>query len=87
MQKQAISLAYVSYKMNFLIVDLPERKTLLDNADVVVEIAFEAENSREIKYTLVANRKDGGIELDAGFTKINGPMTKVRNFLKTGFSI
>ena len=39
--------------------DLPEKKTLLDNEDVVVEISFEAENSNDIKYTLVVNRKDG----------------------------
>ena len=43
--------------MDFLIVDLPEKK-ILDNADVVVEISFEAETSYEIKDTLVATRKD-----------------------------
>ena len=62
--------------------DLPE-KTLLDNADVVVEISFEAETSNEINYTLVATRKDGSIQLDPGFTKINGPTTKMpKNFIK-----
>ena len=38
--------------------DLPEKKTLLDNEDVVVQISFEAETSYEIKDTLVATRKD-----------------------------
>ena len=65
---------------------LPERNFFWTTRTSVVEISFEAENSRELKYTLIATRKDRGFQLDPGFTKIYGPMTKVRNFLKTGFS-
>ena len=43
--------------MDFLTVDLPATKTLLENEDVVVEIHFKAETSNSVKYTLVAKRK------------------------------
>ena len=55
--------------MDFLIVDLPEKKTLLDNEDVVVQISFEAETSTSGMFTLVASREKEDIELDPRFTK------------------
>ena len=69
--------------MDFLTVDLPAKKTLLENQDVVVEIHFKAETSNSIIYTLVAKRKREEIELDPGFTSMDGPLPKVRSFLKT----
>ena len=69
--------------MDFLIVDLPAKKTLMENADVVVELSFEAETSNSVMFILVATRKNEKIELDPGFTKVNGPMPKVRSFFKT----
>ena len=65
---------------DFLTVDLPATKTLLENEDVVVEIHFKAETSNSIIYTLVAKRKRIQIELDPGFTSMDGSAAKSKKF-------
>ena len=69
--------------MDFLTVDLPATKTLLENEDVVVETILRRKHQIVSSIHWWRNEKRIEIELDPGFTSMDGPLPKVRSFLKT----